>query len=85
MGHWFTRAQRSHRGRRAWPVGVREWCGRRERSERATVARADGTRRASALPCEPGRNGAKRSGGPEGVGAVSTCGTMPHHSGRSIC
>ena len=28
MGHWFTRAQRSHRGRRAWPVGVREWCGR---------------------------------------------------------
>ena len=31
--YWFTRAQGSHRGRRAWPVGVREWCGRRERSD----------------------------------------------------
>jgi len=49
LAYWFTRAQGSHRGRRAWPIGVREWCGRRERSERATVARAGGTRRASAV------------------------------------
>ena len=33
MSHWDTRAQRSHRGRNEWPVVVREWCGRRERSD----------------------------------------------------
>ena len=30
---WDTRAQRSHRGRNEWPGAVREWCGRRERSD----------------------------------------------------
>ena len=30
---WDTRAQRSHRGRNEWPGVVREWCGRRERSD----------------------------------------------------
>ena len=29
----FTRSQRSHDGRNACPGGMREWCGRRERSE----------------------------------------------------
>ena len=30
---WDTRAQRSHRGRNEWRGAVREWCGRRERSD----------------------------------------------------
>ena len=38
MTLWVTRSQRSHDGRNAWAGGMGEWCGRRERSERATVA-----------------------------------------------
>ena len=34
MGRWGTRAQGSHRGRKAWAGGVRKWCGRGERSGR---------------------------------------------------
>ena len=66
-GNWFTRAQRSHRGRKAWPGDVREWCGRTsERSERgATVARVAGPRRVSAVALRvPAGTERKRSGGP---------------------
>ena len=47
----FTRSQRSHDGRNACAGGMREWCGRRERSERATVAYSTGASRAAAWHC----------------------------------
>ena len=33
MTLWVTRSQRSHDGRNACAGGMREWCGRRERSD----------------------------------------------------
>ena len=48
MTLWVTRSQRSHDGRNACAGGMREWCGRRERSERATVAYSTGASRAAA-------------------------------------
>ena len=79
-GNWFTRAQGSHRGRNEWPGGVREWCGRRERSERATVARGAGPRRVAPFHSEsrPERSASGVEDPADGgVGAVSTCGTIP--------
>jgi len=84
MDCWDTLAQGSHRGRKAWRGGVREWCGRTsERSERgATVARAAVPRRAAPLPCE---SRPERSGGPaQRVGGLSKRGTMIDHSERRI-
>ena len=86
MSCWEPRAQRSHRVRNEWPGVVREWCGRRERSERATVARRAGPRRFSAVSFRVPA-GAERSGveDPAGVGAVSTWVTIGHHVGVRIC
>ena len=65
--------------------GRRRWCGRRERSDRATVACAHGTRRFSAVSFR-GPAGTERSGeeDPEGVGEGSTCDKMGNHVGRQF-
>ena len=65
MHCWDTRAQGSHRGRNERSGVAREWCGRRERSDRATVARRAGPRRASAVSFRvPSGTERERSGGP---------------------
>ena len=67
MVEWPTRAQQSHRGRKAWRGEGREWCGRTsDRRERgASVAFLATPRRFSAVALRvQGRNGAERSVGP---------------------
>ena len=72
-----------------WPEclrwGMREWCGRRERSERATVAYSTGASRAAAWHYElsPQRS-VSGVEDPAGVGTARTCGTMSHHDGLII-
>ena len=85
MTLWVTRSQRSHDGRNACAGGMREWCGRRERSERATVAYSTGASRVAAWHYElsPQRS-VSGVEDPAGVGAVRTCGTMRHHDGLII-
>ena len=80
-----TRSQRSHDGRNACAGEMREWCGRRERSERATVAYSTGVSRVAAwhYALSPQRS-VSGVEDPGGVGAVRTCGTMSHHDGIII-
>ena len=84
MTLWVTRSQRSHDGRNACAGGCASGAGAgsgasepRSRIPPALAAQRRGITRYC-------RNGAKRSGGPGGVGAVRTCGTMRHHDGLII-
>ena len=79
MSLCFTRAQRSHRGRKAWRDGVREWCGEDYPSAQPFL-RPNG-RRACYCPCTVRGCGLVSDvveHGPEDIVAVCCCGRGCH-------